>query len=80
MWPLKLCLKKQSDGGALQMVKLRCAKCSHFYRTMVGDFGMGYNPAPSCHRYEDTGRRPNILTQDCFELRKQRTKRDLKYV
>lgn len=52
------------------MKELKCAKCAHFYRTMVGNFGAGYNPAPSCYCYEDTGKSPKVLTQECFEPRK----------
>lgn len=39
--------------------------------------GQGYNPAPYCHLYEDIGKRPNILTQECFEKR-QKKKRVIK--
>ena len=50
------------------MGELKCKKCVHFYRVMVTE--NGYNPYPSCQCLEDTGRRPNILTQECFEKRK----------
>lgn len=49
--------------------KIKCGKCRHYYRKMVGANGQGYNPAPCCWCYEDTGRRPTILTQECFEPR-----------
>lgn len=51
------------------MPELKCKKCAHFYRVMVT--GSGYNPYPSCQCFEDTGNRPNILTQECFEPRKK---------
>lgn len=44
---------------------LKCKSCIHYYRTMVTR--EGYNPSPYCHLYEDTGQRPNVLTQECFE-------------
>jgi len=44
---------------------MKCYKCLHYYRIMAT--GAGYNPYPCCHLYEDTGRRPNVLTQECFE-------------
>jgi hypothetical protein len=47
---------------------LKCKSCIHYYRTMAT--GAGYNPAPYCHLWEDTGRTPNILTQECYEKRK----------
>lgn len=56
------------------MEKLKCSKCAHFYSTMVGENGVGYNPFPFCHCYEDTGKRPRILTQECFEPRRKRTR------
>ena len=43
---------------------MKCKKCKYYYRTMAS--GKGYNPAPYCHYYEETGKRPNILTQECF--------------
>ena len=49
-------------------LELKCRKCEHFYRVMAT--GGGYNPAPSCQCFEDTGKRPNILTQECFSKRK----------
>ncbi len=52
-------------------MKIKCKKCSHYYRTMTSNFG--YNPAPYCHYFEDTGKRANILTQECFEKRKPKT-------
>jgi len=55
---------------------VKCKKCKHFYKTMAGPNGGGYNPYPFCHYYENTGRRPAILTQECFEPRgRQRGKR-----
>ena len=50
---------------------MKCQKCRHFYRRMIGANGEGYNPSPCCWLYEDTGRRPNVLTQECFEKRKK---------
>lgn len=46
---------------------LKCKKCRHYSARMVGAGGMGYNPAPSCWKFEDTGERPNVLSQSCFE-------------
>ena len=42
----------------------RCSKCKHYYRTMATE--NGYNPAPYCHKYEDTGEPSSILTGKCF--------------
>lgn len=39
---------------------------------MVGPEGKGYNPAPFCHKFEDTGIRPNILTGECFKNKKNK--------
>jgi len=36
---------------------------------MVGTGGTGYNPYPSCWITEDTGRKRNVLTNECFEPR-----------
>lgn len=47
---------------------MKCKKCLYFYRTMAA--AGGYNPAPYCHYYEDTGGRPNPLSQQCFKNRK----------
>lgn len=49
---------------------LKCYKCAHYYRIMANE--AGYNPAPSCHLCEDTGERPNILTQSCYKPIKRR--------
>ena len=54
---------------------LKCRKCAHFYRTMVGADGAGYNPAPYCHCYEDTGKPANILTQECFQPKRKEAKK-----
>ena len=51
---------------------MKCYKCLHYYVRMVGNGGYGYNPNPSCWLFEDTGRRPNVLTQECFEPMKKR--------
>ena len=48
---------------------MKCKKCKHYYRTMTS--GQGYNPAPYCHLFEDTGKRPNVLTQECFAKRQK---------
>lgn len=62
--------------GETDMMKLKCRKCAHFYRTMVGANGAGYNPAPYCHCYEDTGKPANILTQECFQAKRKEAKRN----
>lgn len=49
---------------------LKCYKCAHYYRIMATE--AGYNPAPTCRLYEDTGARPNFMTQDCFRPIKRR--------
>ena len=49
---------------------MKCTKCRHFYRVMVT--GAGYNPSPCCQLQEDTGRRPQPMTQECFEPREKR--------
>lgn len=43
---------------------MKCKKCKYYYCTMAA--GSGYNPYPYCHLFEDTGKRPTPLTQDCF--------------
>lgn len=48
-----------------------CKKCIHFYITVTRE-GKGYNPAPYCHKYEDTGERANVLTQNCLVKRKKK--------
>ncbi len=50
---------------------MKCPKCRHFYRRMVDQNGHGYNPFPCCRLFEDTGRRPNVLTQECFEKKRK---------
>lgn len=57
------------------MAELKCKKCIHFYRVMAT--GEGYNPYPCCRYYEDTGKWPNVITQECFECRK-RTRKEAK--
>ena len=46
---------------------MKCKKCKYYYRTMASE--QGYNPYPYCHYYEETQKRPNILTQECFHKR-----------
>ena len=46
-------------------------KCRHFYRRMVDQSGHGYKPFPCCWLFEDTGRRPNALNQECFEKKRK---------
>lgn len=53
---------------------IKCKKCKHYYRMMTTEGG-GYNPAPCCHLLEDKNKRPNILTQECFEPRKKSKKK-----
>lgn len=53
---------------------MKCYKCLHYYSRMIGPNGHGYNPFPSCYLYEDTGRHPNVWTQECFEPRQKRKK------
>lgn len=53
---------------------LKCKKCKYYYRTMAT--GQGYNPAPYCHCFEDTGKQPKILTQECFEKRRKNGGKD----
>ena len=48
---------------------MKCYKCAHYYTIMATT--SGYNPFPSCQYWEDTGKRPNILTQECFTPRKR---------
>lgn len=51
---------------------MKCKKCRHFYVRMVGAHGMGFNPSPSCWLFEDTGKRPNVLTKECYEQKEKR--------
>lgn len=64
-------LKDRQTGEGIP-VKLNCSRCAYFYKTMVGAGGTGYNPAPFCHYFEDTGNRANILTQKCFKPKKSK--------
>lgn len=48
---------------------MKCKKCRHFYTVMVTK--EGYNPFPCCHLWEDEGKRPEPLTQACFEPRRR---------
>lgn len=50
---------------------MKCKKCRHYYVRIVGTNGTGFNPSPSCWLYEDTGRRPNVLTQECYEPKRR---------
>lgn len=50
---------------------MKCKKCRHYYKTMIGQDGVGYNPYPYCHYHEDTGKRPNILTQECYKAKQK---------
>ncbi len=54
---------------------MKCYKCLHYYVRMVGAGGKGYNPSPCCWLFEDTGRRPNVLTQVCFVSKKKNNQR-----
>lgn len=49
---------------------MKCERCSHYYIVATNDGG--HNPAPCCHLREDTGRKPDVLTQECFEHRKKK--------
>ena len=49
--------------------EMKCKKCRHFYTVMVTK--EGYNPFPCCHLWEDEGKRPEPLTQACFEPRRK---------
>lgn len=53
---------------------IKCKKCKHYYAIMIGPGGAGYNPYPCCQLYTDTGKHPNMLTQECFEKRTVRKK------
>ena len=53
-------------------MKLKCSKCVHFYRTVVGPDGKGYNPAPYCHRFKGEGKRPDVLGQGCYKPRRSK--------
>lgn len=57
---------------------MKCYKCIHYYVRMVGPGGQGgYNPYPCCRLFEDTGRRPNVLTQECFEpVKKSKSRKE----
>lgn len=56
-------------GGEDEEMKNDCRRCKHFYRVMATE--SGYNPFPSCQRYADTGKHPNIITRECFEKRRK---------
>lgn len=66
--------REQRQQEAKRLDILKCKRCIHYYRTMVTEHG--YNPAPYCHCWEDTGKSPSILTQECFESRKRKKDRD----
>lgn len=57
---------------------MKCQKCRHFYRRMVGADGKGYNPYPCCWLFEDTGKRPNVLSQECFEPKRTVKRKNVK--
>ena len=44
-----------------------CKNCKYYYRVMVT--GEGYNPAPTCHRYEEEGKAAQPLTRECWKKR-----------
>lgn len=46
---------------------MKCKKCVYFYRSMAGENGIGYNPFPFCHFYEETEKTPSVLTQECYK-------------
>lgn len=48
---------------------IKCNKCKFYYKG--ASFGGGYNPFPCCHKFEETGKRCNPLTFECFERRKK---------
>lgn len=57
-------------------IQSKCTKCRRYYRTMsIPGVMTSYNPAPFCHLFEETGKHPMPLTQECFAPRKQITKR-----
>lgn len=58
----------------LEREEVKCRKCRHYYEKMVGANGKGYNPYPCYQLYDDAGRHPNVLTQDCYEPRQSRKK------
>ena len=45
-------------------LNIKCEKCIYYYRG--ASFGFGYNPFPSCHKFEETGEIGNPLTFECF--------------
>jgi len=51
-----------------------CKACTHYYTVTVGADGVGYNPAPCCHLWEDVGNHPDILGKSCFCKRRLLTK------
>lgn len=57
---------------------MKCQKCRHFYRRTVGSDGKGYNPYPCCWLFEDTGKRTNVLSQECFEPKRKVKRKNAK--
>ena len=47
---------------------INCNKCKYYYRG--ASFGVGYNPSPYCHLFEETRERCNPITFECFKKRK----------
>lgn len=56
------------------MDKKDCKNCTHFYRG--ASMGIGYNPFPCCHKFEDTGEYPNPLALTCFKGRLREKKNE----
>lgn len=50
---------------------MKCKKCKYYYCKMIGKGGLGYNPFPFCHLYDDEGEHPQVLTQACYKPRKK---------
>ena len=48
-------------------LNIKCEKCKFYYKGAT--FGIGYNPFPCCHKFEETGQVSNPLTFECFNKR-----------
>ena len=50
---------------------ISCKGCIHWQREMTNKNGIGYNPAPYCHLYEDKNQTPDVFQRTCYEKRRK---------
>ena len=47
-------------------LKIKCNTCKYWYTGNAYGNGVGYNPFPCCHKFDETGERCNPLTFECY--------------